>query len=563
MSQADSLIYELSGASQTVTEPFVKKEVLYVLDQNGGSSYNGQVLIETSPIANSGKWADYQASYLTVPYVIALQSTFDLESADEGNPFLMGMKSGGWNIFDSWSVELNGTQIIQITPYSNIYCTYRALTSWSQDDLVKYGALTYFYPDSAHTHFYNAQPSSYGLGLSNNVITLPALQSYALNSSNAPIVNEGFYNRLVWNSNNPGVTTSDNGVAGFLSQASANRVGLNSVQTTGSGVSRIYYWSYLLIVRLKDLADYFNKVPLLKGSFYKLILNTNGSTNSIRTGMTGASGVTGMGWTSASAIQVQGRTNPVLIPAAVINNPWQQLAPQSGTITIAAGIKSATIGGVTVSNSQMTSCRWYVPTYTMNPTYESQYISLHPTKSIVYEDIYNYVIQGVPAGSSFNQLITNGITDIQTVWVLPFLSASANSSTAGVSPIQSPFTTEPSTTSPLLAITSFQIQIAGLNLFQQDYTYDFQQFADETASMYAVNGGVTTGLTSGLIGFDAFQQGYRVYCANASRRLPLDNSVPKSVQILGTNASSVAVDYYCFVTFSRKITVDVRTGAIV
>jgi hypothetical protein len=314
---------------------------------------------------------------------------------------------------------------------------------------------------------------------------------------------------------------------------------------------------------MKDLADYFGKVPLLKGSFYKLILNTNGSTNAIGTGRTGSAGTTGMGWASSSAIQVQGRTNPLLIPSGATNNPWQQLAPQSGTITIVGGIKTVTVNGVTVSNSQMTSCRWYIPCYTMNPTYESQYISLHPTKSIVYEDIYNYVIQSVPAGSSFNQLITNGITDIQTVWVLPYLSASANSSTAGVSPIQSPFATEPSTTSPLLAITSFQIQVAGLNLFQQDYTYDFQTFADEVASMYAVNGGMTTGLTSGLIGFDAFQQGYRVYCANASRRLPLDNSVPKSVQILGTNASTVAVDYYCFVTFNRKLTVDTRTGAIV
>jgi hypothetical protein len=78
-----------------------------------------------------------------------------------------------------------------------------------------------------------------------------------------------------------------------------------------------------------------------------------------------------------------------------------------------------------------------------------------------------------------------------------------------------------------------------------------------------MNGDIITGMTSGLISEMDFSRGMRYYYADASRQLPsADDGVSKSVQIKGTNASSVAIDMLCFVGFKKHLTLDVSTGAV-
>ena len=63
------------------------------------------------------------------------------------------------------------------------------------------------------------------------------------------------------------------------------------------------------------------------------------------------------------------------------------------------------------------SCFLHVPMYTFNPSFESAYLS-RPTKTIVYTDLYQYTTPVVTSGQ-FNFLITNGISNIKSVLVLP------------------------------------------------------------------------------------------------------------------------------------------------
>ena len=207
------------------------------------------------------------------------------------------------------------------------------------------------------------------------------------------------------------------------------------------------------------------------------------------------------------------------------------------TLTVACGIGSVTLTGTTAVHNILTSCRMYVPLYTMNPTYEDQYLSLNPRKEVIYRDIYNYNALNVSAGASFTTLLTNGITNPKCLVIIPILNGSTAGNNANTlfPPHQSPFTSEPATTSPLLAIQNFNVQVSGINLFPQNQTYDFDQFMTELKNANAINGGITTDLTSGLIGEAEFSSGYRYYVADLSRRLPLDDSVPKSIQIIGTN----------------------------
>jgi len=206
----------------------------------------------------------------------------------------------------------------------------------------------------------------------------------------------------------------------------------------------------------------------------------------------------------------------------------------------------------------MKSCRLYAPVYKMNPLAEQRYLSLAPTKKIVYNDIFQYQFNGIGSTAPFNLLVTNGITDIQSVLVVPFLSPVGNATT--FSTLLSPTTTSGATPDPI-TLTNFNILVSGVNLFLNNEQYDFEAFNQELKSSNQLNGNLTTGLTSGLISEDMFSRGYRYYYGDCSRILPSEAGVSRSIQIQGTNASLLECNLMVFVEFRRSMTIDISTGA--
>jgi hypothetical protein len=97
-------------------------------------------------------------------------------------------------------------------------------------------------------------------------------------------------------------------------------------------------------------------------------------------------------------------------------------------------------------------------------------------------------------------------------------------------------------------------------MFIQNELYDFEQFTNELQSVNAINGGLVTGLTSGLISETDFQYMYRYYICDVSRRLPAEDRVPKSVQILGQSVCQQPITLYTFIEFEREIEIDLITG---
>jgi len=234
----------------------------------------------------------------------------------------------------------------------------------------------------------------------------------------------------------------------------------------------------------------------------------------------------------------------------------------------------------------------YIPAYTFNPVFEQSYLS-SPIKQIKYTDIYQYQVLNVPGGGTgqFNNLLTNGIANIKSVLIIPFYST--GSSTAGTTAIgtiipnsapvltvggatvsnntgflngvpvwQSPF--DPAgcgCTSPLISFSNMNVQISGQNAIYNVQKYAFEEFNNQLYGQNAVNGGMTDGLTSCLIDRFGFDMEYCYYYVNVERMLPVEQSVPKSVQILGTNNSNRAVDLYCFIEYGNDISIDALTGA--
>ena len=224
------------------------------------------------------------------------------------------------------------------------------------------------------------------------------------------------------------------------------------------------------------------------------------------------------------------------------------------------------------TNTGLSACRLYAPVYTMNPIAESRYLSLAPTKRIKYNDIFQYQFNNVGL-SSFNFLVSNGINNIQSVLVVPFISQSntytkyTNGTPAGTSTSallfnqqQNPCSATPAMPDPIM-LTNFNVMISGVNVFLNNENYDFEAFSQQLAQSTQLNGGLTTGLASGLISEKMFSQAYRYYYANCSRILPSEEGVSRSVQIVGQNTSTYSVDLMVFVEFQREMVIDVATGA--
>jgi hypothetical protein len=221
------------------------------------------------------------------------------------------------------------------------------------------------------------------------------------------------------------------------------------------------------------------------------------------------------------------------------------------------GVQSGPLSGSVILN---------VPAYTFNPVFESSYLS-SPVKKIVYTDVYQYqIVNTIKPAQNFNNLISNGIANIKSVLVMPFLTgAGANGVLVNpwaFSPLLSPF--DPAgggPTSPLCLFNQFNVQISGQNAIYNTERYSYEQFQNQLYGTNAVNGGMTDGMTSGLIDAKAFENEYCYYYVDCGRMLPVEEAVPKSINILGLSMNALPIDVFVFVCYGVEVSLDILTGA--
>ena len=198
-----------------------------------------------------------------------------------------------------------------------------------------------------------------------------------------------------------------------------------------------------------------------------------------------------------------------------------------------------------------------MPSFVFAPAFESAYLASQ-VKTIDYEDIYQYQVLNVTAGGIFNNLITNGISDISKVLVLPFFTTAAN---GGINPLYSPYDgAGTGVTSPLCLLTNFQVVVSGQNALYNTQKYSYQQFVEQLSGCNSVNGDQTDGLTSSLISLLDFETAYNYYYVDVSRMLEIEKSVPKSISIQGQNLSAKAIDLIVFIAYKQSLKVDVLSG---
>jgi hypothetical protein len=463
---------------------------------------------------------------------------------------------------------MGGSTIIQQTSFVNMWNAFKLLTTLSFNDIHTQGASIGFYPDTAGSVSFTTAVLTGGIGTQNNnnagAVIIP---HGTLNQ--LEISNEGYTQRQkYWNFDPEGLTML--GGDAFSNLISAQRLNdsfksyifnkISGVATTNPGV---WQAAIMATIKLKHLHNFFEKIPLAKGLFFRMTLTLN------QPSVQFTSSAAGGNLTLVGVSVPSGGVSPLMISSAVAgsgavaafpvntnagNNPY--------TLSLAVGaqvLNTTQSGTAGVGQGPLAKgIQLYVPAYSFSPMFESAYLS-SPVKNIVYTDIYQYLVPGVTTGQNINQLITNGIASLKSVLCIPFYTAAAN---GGIDPILSPY--DPAgcgPTSPFCLLGNFNIVVSGQNSIYNSQRYSYEAFNHNLYGCNSTNGGQTDGLTSGLLSQFDFETEYSYYYVNVGRMLDIEQSVPKSVSVIGTNYSAKTINLYVFCEYGVQVGLDLLTGA--
>ncbi len=596
----DKLVFDLSQEVEGSPNVFIRKDWLNILDNQNQNYQNNQSIIDTSQLANSNKYMSYREAYLAVPMLLSVRTPNSSASTYTINDYAVGLKNWFGQVIHSMTLDYNGTTIVQQTPFCNMWNSFKLMTTLSWSDVSTQGATIGFYPDTSDAWEYNTTAAvGAELYVGNSEIT-PFSAGYSstltnnyrqpLPLANATIAgltpqiggNYGLGQRIKWIAFSPtagsiGATGATYGQVGILASNltqvwKSNISNKATASTTQGGILQI---SIMATIYLKHLHSFFNMCPLLKGVFMKMTLNVNNSNCSITTDANKYI-------SSYSSTSYIGGVQPIMVSGVNSGSSFMTGAncPASSTFyyDLTVGSKSynqniisastASAGAIYQEGNIAKSVYLYVPAYTFNPTFEKAYLS-NNIKQIKYTDIYQYQVLDVPSSTQFNNLITNGIANIKSVLIIPFYAKIATSINAGLPVLgatyteyQSPF--DPAgccQTAPMVSLGNFNIQISGQNAIYNMQRYNFEEWNNQLYGQNSVNGGLTDGLTSGLIDFNDFQSSSCFFYVNVERMLPVEQSVPKSVQILGTNYSTMPLNLWVFIEYGVQVSIDVLTGA--
>lgn len=348
-------------------------------------------------------------------------------------------------------------------------------------------------------------------------------------------------------------------------------LGKNYYSNNGNSTTQIKYF-VIATIPLKVLSNLFSKIQLVKGMNLKMVLTLH---THVTTTLTTAAGVYNTAYTTiANNNCCPFQLSPMDPTGTNSNGIVCSAANANITATIGIGKSYGTVPAV-ATHPSFTQCRLYVPCYTMSAIIEEQYLRAVPQKTLLYNDFASFYSQcvNIAPGSSVNPQLTNSISRLRGLLIIPQLASTVNGLAVGSlgttsggtlgSPLISPFSSSPATCAPFARVQNFNVFVSGTAWYSSSINYSFEHFTNEMRKTGAY-GNMLPQIASGLIGEKDWENGYGYIYVNFNRQptAALDNA-PRSIQLQLTNASPYTVDNYCFVIYEREITLNTSTGKVI
>jgi hypothetical protein len=563
----DLVTYSKSVEEKSSESVFLNQSWLSVLDSNNGSYSSSQSTLETTSLASSDRFMDYREAYLSIPLLLTLGNAINANTAGLTGATnvskIMGLKNSYTSLIHSMSVDLNGTNIIQSTPFSELYNAFKLMTSLSWADVATQGATIGFYPDdvmAATSYTDNDVGGKAGMVVNNNDKLTTSLDAAAVGK----VGNKGFAERLRYINYDAdakvGGDDAEVSQSVFQTKSAADQLYKSQVITKHDGDgshSPVVQTQVMAIVKLKHLHSYFQNVPMSKGCQYRFIFNLNQSTSTLTTNGTIVTGET---------LVKSAYSGVVPLMLASCAGSGAAIKAVIGTVRADLSVGNTcldnTLAGYTGTTTSALgrSIELHVPSYVMNPSLEAAYISAGSNRKVVYDDVYSFTIRGVEPSQNVNQLVTSGIRGIKSILLVPMHTADANGGLNEFQSVQS--SCGGGDCAMLSSITNFNVQVGGVAQLASNARYGYEMFVEQFAGVNAVNAGMSDGLCSGLINERAWSQkaGY-IYLA-VNRGTELEKSSPKSVQVQFQSLAAKKIDYYVYITYETSINLDLGLGIL-
>ena len=542
MSSVSDHVQLMKSQENKYDSVFNKREWLYINDTT--TQYDqGTSIIETTSLSNNSKFLDYNSGYLSVPLLVTLTSNVSAITGIADTDTLPYTKSVGFkqsflSMVNSITVDLNGQPMVQQNQLIDMYNHFRLLTSESWNTQNRWSTIG-FYPDVAESAGFSTANSIYA----------PAGQP-----ANNDTLNLGLYERLGYILDDAGETFSsvaDSALSNLISKTEMAKLYISHVSNLTAGTadvkSPVVQYSVKATIMLKDLHPLFEVMPISKSLNFKIQIFWN---NSVVTATHD-----GTDWSAQSS---QYRAYNGTLPLMLNNFTDGFTGSPAGTLRASVYVgdtchdstqKSVTNNGLSTGGVGKQVELW-VPAYQMLPDVEMSYAQNH-LRDISYFDYYQFSLKNIGSGESFNHLVSNGISNLKAVLIVPLLHSLNNNVNAFDDGL------------PQLMghINNFNVLVGGSNVLHQDSRYTYQQFNNEFFHEFGVNGNQSSGLGSSLIDFKSWLK-KPYYYVNCSRVPMEQQKAYRSLQIKGTNSSSLAMDYIIFALYEKSFKLDVISGNI-
>lgn len=576
---SDSLIYDMSLGSEETEVPFLTKQMVYINDNNTSQKYGTHEIIwDSLQLGSNGKYNDMRNAYITIPLVLSVTgfvtgaaANVDFTAAAvAGTDFMLCMKNSNLSLISSLMVEYNNTPLIMTQQNLNQYLIWKQHVSTS-DTNVNHALLGYAM-DEPTSWQYNAAVSNAGSGISNNVCGEAFQPSASYN--NGKLFNSGMIQR------SQTFTNADTtwGRSAIFSQASLLEKSQNII--IDSTTEKTYH--YTAVLRLRDIHDLFDKMPLIKGGNLKITLRVNDGYFEFSKGDAASLGK--LTHLPNSSI-LPGGTLPLMVSASSIYVS-QNAGGNSMISTTALAVTSASYGypsgcanlpveclfkcsvsvvqniwgnGISNQMHKMTNCRLYCPSYTLQTDHEKQYIALGQ-RTIKYTDTFYKLFENQAVNSDLQIQITTSVVNPRRLIIIPMINKEVNGAQK-IRPICSPFATEPATCSPY-SMTNINCYVSTNAIYQTNQPYTFETYCNEMNN-FGLNGNLTNGISSGKISYSHYINTYGYIVIDLTRKLPEDLNTSVSIDFAFRITSLLNLDLYCFIEQEKSITVNLLNGSLV
>ena len=551
---SDLYAYESSKMGNMQMEnPVDKKNVVEINDSNTGNYSSNILRYDLSSLYNQSLFVDWDApnSYLAIPMVTHLNlksntpgdkcALFKPTASGVGfNNNALAYKNGFYQLIDNVSLKCGNNQLSSNNGNLNILNNFKNLTIYSRDNLEN-GDIWGFYPDNYDTWDYLQPGGTVGTNI----------QARLENNSKD---NLGFVKRL----KRLGMNISGNGARN--NKGSDVLLGNSSVDSGFDTVvlenAQNLVYRNVFYIKMRDLSDFFKKVGYSR--FYctlEIQLNI-GSCEFILPAKTTNAVYADTDMPNISKSSFQKTTCPFMI--SKLGEGLNILAganasPEATTLTITNGVAKVIFDGVSYTHP-FPNTTLYCQTVQLKPRMEEMILS-NKNKQIVYEDFYQAETI-VAKDANLNYIATNGIANLKAVLLVPFVAPVHN---LGYSPLASPLTSEPGTTSAVINLINLQILLAGERILPSEIKYNFKNWLDNDYGCRSINGGRTPELNNGLISYQAFLNNYRYMYFDVSH---IDNLTPKAITVIAKNESGVDIQLMVFAIYDKRVNLNVASGEL-